>query len=259
MSTYGYKRKTTPWLSSVLKNVPNSILFSNAFSNHIHTVQSLTYALTSKSQYNANRLQDCPSLIELANAAGYETYWVSNQVKISAGDTPVSLIASMADHQVFINSISNLKKATKSIRYDGDLLTSLQKLHYKHNRILIVLHLMRNHRVYKERYPNSFSKFGESMVDRYDNSILYNDAVVKDIYEWAKGQPNFISLIYVADHLTGIGHDSSQFDLDLTEIPFWMIFSDTYAKEHASVVRNLEKIKIDRLKTTCFLTPCRVF
>lgn len=95
------------------------------------------------------------------------------------------------------------------------------------------------------------------MVDRYDKSILYNDAVVKDIYEWAKGQPNFISLIYVADR--GIGHDSSQFDWDLTEIPFWMIFSGTYAKEHASVVRNLEKIKINRLQTTCFLTPCRVF
>lgn len=122
ISAYGYKRKTTPWLSSVLKNVPNSILFSNAFPNHSHTVQSLTYALTSKSQYNSNRLQDCPSLIELANAAGYETYWVSNQVKISAWDTPVSLIASMADHQIFINSISNLKKARKSIRYDGDLL-----------------------------------------------------------------------------------------------------------------------------------------
>ncbi|WP_289173203.1 phosphoethanolamine transferase [uncultured Parasutterella sp.] len=242
MSAYGYKRETTPWLSK-MKNDPNAVIFSNAYSNHTHTVPALTYALTSKSQYDDNLLQDCPSLIELANASGYETYWISNQVKLSAWDTPVTLIASTADHQMFINT--NFGTDTGTTFYDGELVNSLKNLHSNSDRILIVLHLMGNHTVYEERYPGSFKKFGRTSIDKYDNSMLYNDAVVKDIYEWAKKQPNFMSLTYVADHSEGVdrgvSHDSSQFGWDLTEIPFWMVFSDKYAKDHSSVVRNLKK------------------
>ncbi|WP_289168230.1 phosphoethanolamine transferase [uncultured Parasutterella sp.] len=209
MSAYGYKRETTPWLSK-MKNDPNAVIFSNAYSNHTHTVPALTYALTSKSQYDDNLLQDCPSLIELANVSGYETYWISNQVKLSAWDTPVTLIASTADHQMFINT--NFGTDTGTTFYDGELVNSLKNLHSNSDRILIVLHLMGNHTVYEERYPGSFKKFGRTSIDKYDNSMLYNDAVVKDIYEWAKKQPNFMSLTYVADHSEGVdrgvSHDS---------------------------------------------------
>lgn len=242
MSAYGYKRETTPWLSK-MRNDPNAVIFSNAYSNHTHTVPALTYALTSKSQYDNNPLQDCPSLIELANASGYETYWISNQVKLSAWDTPVTLMASTANHKTFINT--NFGTDTSTTFYDGELVNSLKNLSSNSNRILIVLHLMGNHTVYEERYPGSFKKFGQTSIDKYDNSMLYNDAVVKAIYEWAKKQPNFMSLTYVADHSEGVdrgvSHDSSQFDWDLTEIPFWMVFSDKYAKDHPSVVRNLKK------------------
>ncbi len=242
MSAYGYRRETTPWLSK-MRNDPDTIVFSKAYSNHTHTVQALTYALTSKSQYNNFPLQDCPSLIEVAKSAGFKTYWMSNQVKLSAWDTPITLIASMADRQEFINS--NAGEDTSTVFYDGELVNRLKNLHEDGSRVLLVLHLMGNHGVYEERYPRGFDKFGRTRVDRYDNSMLYNDAVVKDIYEWAKKQPNFMSLIYVADHSEGVdrgvGHDSNQFDWDLTEIPFWMIFSDKYAKEHPFIVRNLKK------------------
>lgn len=235
MSAYGYKRETTPWLSK-MRNDPDAVIFSNAYSNHTHTVPALTYALTSKSQYNNYPLQDCPSLIEVAKASGFKTYWISNQVKLSAWDTPISLIASMADRQEFINS--NVGEDTRTAYFDEELVNRLKTLHEDSTRILLVLHLMGNHGIYEERYPRSFDKFGRTRIDKYDNSMLYNDAVVKAIYEWAKKQPNFMSLVYVADHSEGVDrgvfHDSSQFDWDLTEIPFWMIFSDKYAKEHPS-------------------------
>lgn len=242
MSAYGYKRETTPWLSK-MRNDPDAVIFSNAYSNHTHTVPALTYALTSKSQYNNYPLQDCPSLIEVAKASGFKTYWISNQVKLSAWDTPISLIASMADRQEFINS--NVGEDTSTAYFDEELVNRLKTLHENSSRILLVLHLMGNHGIYEERYPRSFDKFGRTRIDKYDNSMLYNDAVVKAIYEWAKKQPNFMSLVYVADHSEGVDrgvfHDSSQFDWDLTEIPFWMIFSDKYAKEHPSIVGNLKK------------------
>ena len=242
MSAFGYKKDTTPWLSQI-KNSPNSVLFSNAFSNHTHTVPALTFALTSKSQYNDVLLQNCPSLIELANASGFETFWMSNQVKLSAWDTPVSLIASMSNHQVFINTSGHEDASTTY--FDEELINRLKQLKTKNDRVLVVLHLMGNHTVYEERYPSSFNKFGTSKIDKYDNSILYNDAVVKGIYEWAKRQPNFMSLIYVSDHSEGVdrgvSHDSSQFDWDLTEIPFWMIFSNKYVEEHPVIVKNLKR------------------
>lgn len=56
-----------------------------------------------------------------------------------------------------------------------------------------------------------------------------------------------MSLIYVSDHSEGVdrgvSHDSSQFDWDLTEIPFWMIFSNKYVEEHPVIVKNLKRNK----------------
>ena len=102
MESYGYKRHTTPFLESFKKD-PGTLLFSKAFSNHTHTVPVLTYALSQKNQYNNIPLQKAYFLIEIAKKAGYETYWISNQRKYGAWDTPTSEMAGTADHQVFIN------------------------------------------------------------------------------------------------------------------------------------------------------------
>ena len=51
MNCYGYKESNTPFQTEFKKN-NNSIFFNNAFSNHTHTVPVLSYALTTKNQYN---------------------------------------------------------------------------------------------------------------------------------------------------------------------------------------------------------------
>lgn len=43
------------------------------------TVPVLTYALTDKNQYNSVSMAQAYSLIEVAAAAGFDTYWISNQ------------------------------------------------------------------------------------------------------------------------------------------------------------------------------------
>ena len=90
-------------------------------------------------------------MIELANASGFETFWMSNQVKLSAWDTPVSLIASMSDHQVFINTSGHEDASTTY--FDEELINRLKQLKTENHRVLVVLHLMGNHTVYEERYP----------------------------------------------------------------------------------------------------------
>lgn len=242
MSAYGYKRDTTPWLDS-MKKQNNFLFFEEAHSCHTHTVQVLSYAMTSKSQYNSENLEDAVSLIEIAKHAGYKTVWISNQVKYSAWDTPTSIIADAADEQIWLNH--HLGESTSTSVYDMYLSKAVQDLQ-KAKKMLIVLHLMGNHGTYKDRYPSEYSKFKQkNKIDTYDNSILYNDAVVKEIYKTVQAIPNFKAMLYLSDHAddidAGLGHDSSMYTQNMTEIPMYLICSPEYQKENQSMFNILER------------------
>ena len=244
MSIYGYDRETTPWLNTKL-NDPNFILFNNAYSCHTHTVQVLTYALTAKNQYNNLNLSTSPSLIEAVESAGYETVWLSNQAQYGAWDTPTSAIASDANQQDWINH--NLGETTRTNCYDLKLTDSLSKIQLS-DKMLIVIHLMGNHGVYSERYPSDFNKYtSKNTINEYDNSILYNDFVVQNIYDKVRKLPNFKGLIYFSDHADDVdndlGHDASNFTPEMTYIPFYMYFSDDYLATHSEKIANLKAHK----------------
>ena len=240
MSAYGYERETTPWLSS-MKNVENFILFENAYSCHTHTVPVLTYALTAKNQYNNLKLGESVSLLEVAETAGFETVWVSNQVKYSAWDTPITVIADEANQQFWYND--NIGEKTSTNNYDLKLVDSVEKIKLS-DKMLIVFHLMGNHGSYRERYPKEFKKFdGRNILDEYDNSILYNDYVVKNLYDKVNRIPNFKGFIYFSDHadavLQGLAHDASKFVPEMTHIPMYMYFSNVYVDEFEEKVTKL--------------------
>lgn len=243
MGAYGYKRNTTPWLSS-LKDSNNLVLFEQVFSNHTHTVPTLTYALTAKSQYDNSVLENSPSILDVAKCAGFSTYWVSNQLKYGAWDTPITVISSSADEQFFINQ--NLGYSTNSTFFDENLVDELYKIKNIPRKTLVVVHLMGSHSAYADRYPKSFSLWGNSKkIDTYDNSISYTDFVLKNIYDWAAKQPNFMAMIYLSDHADAVdknlSHDSSQFDWSMTEIPMFIKFSNSYVKEHARLLHALKQ------------------
>lgn len=96
----------------------NSIFFNNAFSNHTHTVQVLSYALTSKNQYENQSIhtKDVVSLIEVAkNSLGYHTVWISNQSKIGFYENPISVIAESADEKYWASNFGSLSYSDKSM------------------------------------------------------------------------------------------------------------------------------------------------
>jgi heptose-I-phosphate ethanolaminephosphotransferase len=234
MSAYGYARKTTPWLEK-MREQDNFLLFKQAYSCHTHTVPVLSYALTAKNQYNKLELKHAPSIVEVAEAAGYEVAWLSNQVPYSAWDTPTTVIAKEAQQQSWINH--NIGETTATNYYDEKLWESLRRVKPA-AKMLIVLHLMGNHGSYRERYPRAFSKFGEKKsLDLYDNSILYNDYVLQGIYEEASKLPHFKGMIYLSDHadavVAGLGHDSSRFVPSMSHIPLYMVFSQEYIEENS--------------------------
>ena len=244
MSVYGYGRETTPWLSS-MKNVENFILFENVYSCHTHTVPVLTYALTAKNQYNNMKLGESVSLLEVVEAAGFETVWVSNQVKYSAWDTPITVIADEANQQFWYNN--NIGEKTSTNHYDLKLVDGIEHIKLS-DKMLIVFHLMGNHGSYRERYPKEFKRFaGRNTLDEYDNSILYNDYVAQNLFDKVKQIPNFKGFIYFADHadavMQGLAHDASKFVPEMTHIPMYMYFSDLYVDEFADRVDNMDKAR----------------
>lgn len=245
MQLYGYDRPTTPWLNKLAKS-ENTTVFENAYSNHTHTVPTLTQALSEKNQYNDIDLTDAFSVIEVAEAAGYKTYWISNQAKYGVLDTPVTTIASLADVQHWLNVNSGDKLFTTY--YDEKLVDEIPTSE-ENDKMLIIVHLMGNHADYRDRYPANFARFNGKgrKVDAYDNSVLYNDNVLQAIYDKVKKYPNFKAFVYFSDHGddvdNALGHESSRFTYPMARIPLIVNVSDEFIDEHEEQVENMRKNK----------------
>ena len=242
MSAYGYNRNTNPFLDQ-LRNSNNVVFLENGYSCHVGTVQALTYALTSKNQYNDEELQHSLSIVDVAEAAGYDSIWISNQVKYSVYDTPISVIADASNHQLWLNS--NISNPSKTNYHDMKVVDSLKSMDIKKD-TFIVLHLMGSHRDYEYRYPYSFSYFGEeNLLNQYDNSVRYNDYVVSEIYDYVRKLPNFQAMIYFSDHgedvVNELGHDSNTFTWEMAKIPLVVFMSDEYIKANPEKVQILKQ------------------
>lgn len=260
MSAYGYNKRTTPWLESMEQD-KNFIKFTNVYSCHTLTAQVLPYALTSKNQYNTIPISDAVSVLDLAKILNFQTAWLSNQNRFCLYDNIVGVISDTAQQQKWMNKIFEERKMNKnfeernqdndtsSIFYDITLVDALKNIKL-YDDMLIIVHLMGNHNHYKDRYPKEFNVFHNdknTTIAEYDNSILYNDYVMENIFKTVKEIPNFKALIYFADHaesLDGIsGHNPDKFVLDMTYVPMYIYFSDQYIKENNDIFNNLYKHK----------------
>lgn len=245
MHAYGYWRENTPWLSKISKS-PSALLFSNAYSNHTHTVPSLQYALTGYNQYQNIPVQKAFSLPEVARAAGFETYWISNQKQFLQGVIPVATIAASTDHQTWLNYLGDKRESSS---YYDEKLVEFMPSEKDSSRTLIFVHLMGCHVAYDERYPLEFDVFKGPDQDQnaYDNAVLYNDHVLQKLYEKAQKLPHFQAFIYFSDHGEELRnkarHDASKFSFAMTRIPLVMIFSDEFIARNPKVFKTLQSHK----------------
>ena len=245
MHAYGYVRQTTPWLDKELSN-PEALIFQNAYSNHVHTIPSLLYILTQQNQYNDLKLKDAYSVIEIAKAAGYQTYWLSNQKKYSVSDTPLTTIAQSADKAHYINDYTGNKSV--SVYTDEKLAEFLPDLS-RSPKALVIVHLMGCHSLYTDRYTEKFAVFSDSSekVDTYDNCILHNDYVLEQLYGNISRAPNFMGWFYLSDHGEepdlNLAHESSKFTFQMSHIPLVMIFSEKFKQQKPDVYKALQEHK----------------
>lgn len=210
-SLYGYEKQTQPCLEKMLKD---SLIFilndvEAAYPNTVEAFKSLMSTYTpsnpSKEWYTKETF-----LFDIMKAAGYHTYWISNQSSTGIYDNVTARFAQLADSTIWVGTRgmgigkSDLDELTLPI------VRSVSSLPMKK---FIVIHLMGSHEEFESRYPQGYAKFSPNdysdkpknqrrTLSAYDNSIFYNDFIVSELFQIFIGYNNLV--IYFPDHALDI-------------------------------------------------------
>lgn len=232
--------ENTPWLTA-MKEDSDFTLFSNAYSCVWYTVPVLERALTEANFYNNKEFNSSISILDMAKKAGYKTYWFSNQGSIGVADTPITLVAKTADVSEWVDQ--ELKQSTM----DGALLQFLQRVD-PNEKNFVVLHLMGSHIEYRNRYPKEFQVFNDGTVNQqadFDNTVLYTDWVLSQIFEYAKENLNLDAMIYFSDHGSDPdkGRQPDDISFKVLRIPMFCYLSEGYQARNPEVVEAVKQNK----------------
>lgn len=228
-----YSADTTPWLSKEKDN-KDFYLLSHAYSNYPLTAQALSMFLTDVNQYNHRELSEAVTLTDVANKAGYSTWWISNQTP-SAGNVMLALSARNSTKELW----------TKQTAKDDMDVLDLLKTVPKDGSHFIIIHLEGSHDRYKDRVPPDFAEIHTDgqpeKVNEYDTSIAYTDKVLENIYQYAKDNLNLQALVYCSDHGEDMQyfHGDGNFTWDMVHVPMWIYLSNGYQASHSAVADNL--------------------
>jgi len=155
MGIYGYYRDTNPKLTQIKDEL---YLFDDVISPRTHTILSLDRVF-SMADYKNPHHNELGTVFQLANQAGFKTYWLSNQQPLGANETLVSLYAKATDYQFFTTDVPESNNKPDEILfpvfYKAIQDTSLVKK-------VFFLHLKGTHMLYKDAYPFKFEYFIEN-------------------------------------------------------------------------------------------------
>ncbi len=269
MGLYGYFRDTTPHLSGMAEDL---VVFTDVISSHSHTMHALQKALTLASVDNQLDYTDSRaySIIELLNAAGVRTYWLSNQKRFGLWDDHVTVLAEAADQITFVS-----RRLGKRVQPgpDARVLPAFREAlrDGRSGSKVIFVHLMGTHWPYEQRTDRRHARFagrpGPALVggleldeklvpevNHYDNAVLYADFILKGLIDiLAEDGPAASSLLYFSDHgespLEGTGHDASRFSRGHVEIPFLFWFSEGFRESHPDLIDDLRRNADKRFMT----------
>ena len=229
-----YPVETTPWLSKQNEST-GFYVFSHAYSNYPQTTQSLGMVLMGQNQYNQKNLIDSVSIVDVAQKAGYDTWWISNHDKLANRNTPAVMVAGWSQHELW---------TSPSMTDDMKLLDFLKEVPKGQNHF-IILHIMGSHSRYLERVPKDFPQVNVEGHDRntneYDTTVLYTDQVLQKIFEYARDNMNLQAMVYCSDHGEDmkLGHSAGVFSYDMIRIPFFVYVSPAYQQMYPETVKNL--------------------
>ena len=260
-SLYGYPRNTNPYMKS-LADKQELYTFTDIVSPHHFTRETLKKLVTTYSHNSEVPFEKSMNIIDIMKKAGFKTYWISNQEDFAYRGAGLSAIAHRADS---IKYTENNFSEDKNVKiYDEYVLPLLDEAinDKSTNKKFIVIHLFGSHAVYKSRYPKEFITFdidstadffnqkqleNKEIVNHYDNSLIYNDFIIKSIIENSKLHDKNSFILYLSDHGQAVYEDINESTspiptktLRSVEIPLIFWSSNLYRKNHPEIFKNLK-------------------
>lgn len=212
-SLYGYDRQTNPLLSK-----QNIAAFRDVASCGTATAVSVPcmFSHLARSDFDVADAKYTENLLDLLKRGGYDILWLEN-------DNGCKGVCDRVEVKDMIR-LNNPKYCFKDYCHDEVMLEELKnKLDHITTDTVIVLHTMGSHGpTYFNRYPERFRVFKptcdtadiqncsrESILNTYDNTIVYTDYIVNQAIELLKRYPDYESgLVYVSDHGESLGENN---------------------------------------------------
>ena len=226
MGAFGGHWNNTPFASAV-----NGTLFTDYVAASGSTQKSLGLTLNrvvdGKPQYQDN-------FVTLANRAGFQTWWFSNQGQIGEYDTAIASIAKRADEVQFLKSGDF--EADKNTKDEALLKMTAQVFATPRTQPqLIVLHLMGSHPQACDRTDGKYAAFVQSKeTSCYLYTMTQTDDLLSKLYDQLRNTGDSFSVVYFSDHglafkergkeVQYLAHDD-QFQQNF-QVPFMVLSSD---------------------------------
>jgi glucan phosphoethanolaminetransferase (alkaline phosphatase superfamily) len=225
MSVYGYPIQTTPFL-----NTAKGIFIDGLVSAAPNTEQSLNRTLF-KTTPSTNKIDWGTNVVSLANKAGYETYWISNQGKEEYGDDVIFSLSKLAKQNYFLKKGNFLSNNSD----DDEMLPIFSKIISNNiNGKVIFIHMMGSHEPVCSRlgtFKPDFQLYNEASC--YAATIAKLDLFIKKITDIMKGKK--YKLMYFSDHGLSVEKKRVFHDVDLYEeyqVPLFYLDSEIKQQIH---------------------------
>ncbi len=240
-SLFGYNRDTTPRLRAT----PGVVAMPYMLTTAPHTSVAVPSMLSLQPITDWNAIQGEKSIVGAFNETGFATHWLSTQdVDSWAGIIPQ--LASESKHRRYFDR-----------GFDGALLAPLREIVDKasaSSKLFIVLQTKGSHFDFSRRYPAEFARFSTpggprsaSLVDAYDNSILYTDWFLAELINILDRKNLHATMVFTSDHGENLLDDDKQLlghavgnQHDLQTAAF-MWFSQATRSAHADKISNAER------------------
>ncbi|MCD8185097.1 MAG: lipid A phosphoethanolamine transferase [Rikenellaceae bacterium] len=258
-SLYGYSRNTTPHL----QQDSNLVVIRDALTQSNTTHKSVSIMLTTASAENYEVIYSRKSILTAFREAGFRTIFLSNQ---SANRSFTDYFSQQADECTYFRFSNELTN-----HHDEVLLTELEEtIRRSEENLFVVLHTYGSHFKYTERYPEEFSVYRpdqvnqvsrahrETLVNAYDNSILYTDHLLYRLTELLLRTEACSAFLYASDHGEDILDDDHQRFLHASpnpsyyqlRIPMLLWFSPVYGNQFPQAVDQARKNKDKPVSTS---------
>ena len=231
MHLYGFPQENTPFLDKVHGTIIDGYT-ATAPNTTASLLRSFVQMKGEKDFVYIN------NIITLAKAAGFETFWFSNQGISGNWDTPIAKLAFLCDHKEFTK-----KGDYASMNYHDSILLPLLQRALQQKSLsprLFILHTMGSHVNFEARleHPIHFDYYNRKL-SAYIQTIEQTDTLLKGIYEALQRQGAPFSMLYFSDHglmtqdrasiFASLTHGDTSPNKACYRVPFVLLSSDDAA------------------------------